>query len=128
MMVVDHEAIEALAGDVPEAPGAPHAERPAGQSGRRPATSAAAPNVQRILRVRVPVIAQLAARRMPIAKIRKISLGAIIEFEKPIQEPLDLLVNNRVVGKGEAVKSGENYGLRVTQIQDRVARIRSMGA
>lgn len=86
------------------------------------------PEVARILRVRVPVRVQLASRRMSIAEVRRLSLGMIIEFHKGIDESLDLLINNHPVGSGDAVKVGEHFGLRVSEVRDAATRIRSMGA
>ncbi len=84
--------------------------------------------LSRILKVHVPIIVQLARRAMPIAAVRDFSLGAIIEFEKSVEEELDLLVNNRRIGRGLCVKVGENFGLRITQICDQAQRVRSLGA
>ena len=53
--------------------------------------------------------------------------GAIIEFTRGNEEPLELLINNKVIGVGEAVKVGENFGLKITQIGDVKQLIRSMG-
>lgn len=85
------------------------------------------PDVRRILRIRVPVIVQLAKRVMPISAVRDLSVGAIIEFEKSVEDRLDLMINNRLVGHGSCVKVGENFGLRVMEIVDLAQRIRSMG-
>ncbi len=86
------------------------------------------PEIARILKIRVPVIAQLAARPMSVAEIRRFATGAIIEFEKSLEEDLDLLINNRPIGHGTCVKVGENFGLRVTEIANAQQRIESMGA
>ncbi len=83
--------------------------------------------LQRLLLIRVPVIVQLAARPMPISEVCALSVGAIIEFDKNVEEPLDLLVNDRPIGRGVCVKVGEYFGLRVTEICDRADRIRSLG-
>jgi flagellar motor switch protein FliN/FliY len=53
--------------------------------------------------------------------------GAIIEFSKSSDEPLDLLINNKVIGAGEAVKVGENFGLRITQVGDIKHVVRALG-
>ena len=53
---------------------------------------------------------EIDASRMPSA-FRK---AAIIEFEKSSDEPLELMINNKVIGLGETVKVGENFGLRIT--------------
>lgn len=85
------------------------------------------PEVARLLKIRVPVIVRLAERRMSIAAARKLSLGMIIEFNKHVDDPLDLLINNRLIGRGETVKVGERFGLRISAIDDAAARIKSLG-
>ncbi|MBU0639161.1 MAG: FliM/FliN family flagellar motor C-terminal domain-containing protein [Planctomycetes bacterium] len=84
--------------------------------------------VARLLRIRVPVIAQLAYSQMSIRSVRNLSAGAIVEFDKSVDDDLNLLVNNRPIGRGHAVKTGENFGLRVTAISSATHRIKSMGA
>ena len=53
--------------------------------------------------------------------------GAIIEFSKGSDEPLELLINNKVIAVGETVKIGENFGLKLTQIGDVRQIISSLG-
>lgn len=83
--------------------------------------------LSRILRLQVPVIVKLAERRMPLSEVLRLGAGAIIEFSKSSDEPLELLINNKAIGVGEAVKVGENFGLRLTQIGDVRSVIRAMG-
>lgn len=81
-----------------------------------PIASASKPPV---LKLRVPVIVVLAQRKMPIAAIRRLSAGYIVQFDKPVNEKLELMVNNRVIARGDAVKVGENFGLHVTRIHSK---------
>ena len=83
--------------------------------------------LQRILRLEVPVIVKLAERKLNMAEVLRLGVGAIIEFAKSSDEPLDLLINNKPIGVGEAVKVGENFGLRITQVGDVKTVIKSMG-
>jgi flagellar motor switch protein FliN/FliY len=83
--------------------------------------------LQRILRLEVPVIVKLAERKLSMSEVLRLGVGAIIEFAKSSEEPLDLLINNKPIGVGEAVKVGENFGLRITQIGDVKSLIQSMG-
>jgi flagellar motor switch protein FliN/FliY len=53
--------------------------------------------------------------------------GAIVEFFKASDEPLELLVNNKTIAIGETVKVGENFGLKITQIGDVKQVIKSLG-
>jgi flagellar motor switch protein FliN/FliY len=83
--------------------------------------------LERILRLEVPVIVKLAERRLMLSEVMRLGTGAIIEFFKSSDEPLELLINNKVIGVGETVKVGENFGLRITQIGDLKHVIKSMG-
>lgn len=90
------------------------------------APSVARIELQRILRLQVPVIVKLAERKLSLAEVMRLGNGAIIEFFKSSDEPLQLLINNKVIGTGETVKVGENFGLRITNIGDVKQVIRSM--
>jgi len=95
-------------------------------------SSASSPPVpgelKRILRLEVPVIVKLAERKIGLQEVLRLGIGAIIEFSKSSDEPLELHINNKPIGLGEAVKVGENFGLRITQIGDVKQVIRSLGA
>jgi flagellar motor switch protein FliN len=74
------------------------------------------PEIRRILQLYVPIIVRLAGKIMPLGEIMQLQPGAIIEFSKVIGEDLDLMINNKCIGGGQAVKVGEKFGLKVTQI------------
>src|SRR5437763_13648847 len=86
------------------------------------------PDLRRILRLQVPVIVKLAERKLTLGEVMRLGAGAIIEFSKSSDEPLELLINNKPIGVGDAVKVGENFGLKITQIGDVRQIIRSLGA
>lgn len=95
-----------------------------------PASSAQAANggeLRRILRMPVPVIVKLAERKLLLSEVMRLGAGAIIEFSKASDEPLELMINNKTIGVGEAVKVGENFGIRITQVGDVKQIIRSLG-
>jgi flagellar motor switch protein FliN/FliY len=102
-----------------------HAER------ARPAAVAphqsARGELARILRLEVPVIVKLAERKLLLSEVMRLGAGAIIEFIKGSGEPLELLINNKVIAVGETVKVGENFGLRLTRIGDIRQVIQSLG-
>lgn len=85
-------------------------------------------DLKRILQLEVPVIVKLAERKLTLGEVMRLGAGAIIEFSKSSDEPLELLVNNKAIGVGDAVKVGENFGLKITQIGDVREIIRSLGA
>jgi len=69
-----------------------------------------------LLKIEVPIIVSLAVKRQPIGRILELGPGSIIQFDKSCEETLNLEVNNRTIASGEAVKVGEKFGLRVTNI------------
>ena len=114
----------------------PAAEGTAGHSAG-PSPGAAAPTAgpparydedpRRILGLEVPVIVRLAETTMALSEIVGLSTGAIIEFDKLVDSHLDLMINNKCIGHGQAVKVGENFGLRVTDVGSVCDRIKAMG-
>lgn len=104
------------------------------QAQRTPAVPALANNgaggneLSRILRIQVPIIVKLAERKLLLSEVMRLGAGAIIEFAKASDEPLELLINNKTIGVGETVKVGENFGLRITQVGDVKQIIASLGA
>lgn len=85
-------------------------------------------DIHTILKLQVPVIVRLGERRMALDDVLALGPGAIIELPKPADHPLDLLVNNKAIGKGVAVKVGENFGLRVAAIGDAQQIVAAMSA
>ncbi|HLL89748.1 MAG TPA: FliM/FliN family flagellar motor C-terminal domain-containing protein [Tepidisphaeraceae bacterium] len=100
-------------------------ENPAAASVAAPAAPG---ELQRILRLHVPVIVKLAERKLLLSEVMRLGTGAIIEFSKSNDEPLELLINNKPIGLGEAVKVGENFGLRITQIGDVKQIVKALGS
>jgi len=85
-------------------------------------------DVHRILALSVPVSVKLAERQMPIRAITALTVGSIIEFDVPADSDLELVVSTTVIGAGQAVKIGENFGLRVSRLTSVRDRIRAMGS
>ena len=83
--------------------------------------------VDRILGVKVPVIVRVAEKKMTVEDVLKISLGGIITFDKDAYQHIELMVNNSVIGLGQPIKKGENFGLRVIQIGEITETIKSLG-
>ena len=69
-----------------------------------------------VLKLSVPIIVRLGEKSMTVKAVVALVPGAIIELPKNADSALDLMVNNRVIGVGSAMKVGENFGLRITRI------------
>lgn len=83
-------------------------------------------DISSILALEVPVIVRLAQRPITLAEVLQLTPGSILELPKDSDEELDLLINNRQIGRGLAVKIGENFGIRVTQINDTTGRVKAI--
>ncbi len=64
---------------------------------------------------------------MSLAEVMAFMPGAIIELPKRAEDELELMVNNRSIGTGVAVKVGENFGLQIEFVGDVRTRIEAMG-
>ncbi|MFH1747347.1 MAG: FliM/FliN family flagellar motor C-terminal domain-containing protein, partial [Planctomycetota bacterium] len=96
-MIVDQSEIDSLLNQAENLATEASAEikKPAPPPARpAPPKLPADPELARLFRLQVPVIVQLAVRNMSIAEIRQFATGAIIEFEKSVDDNLDLLINN----------------------------------
>lgn len=75
-----------------------------------------------VMDVPVEVTVEIGRRKMRIADVLKIGPGTVIELDKASGESLDILVNNRLLARGEAVVVGERYGIRLTEVVSLVGK------
>jgi flagellar motor switch protein FliN len=66
--------------------------------------------------VPLTVHAELGRTRMLVKDILRLSVGSVIELEKETGEALDILVNNKLIARGEVVEIVGNFGIRITEI------------
>jgi len=69
-----------------------------------------------LLRIRLPLEVTLARTRKPLLELLQLCPGAIIQFDKSCEEPLELSINGHVIARGEAVKVGDKFGLRILEM------------
>ncbi len=80
-----------------------------------------------LLDVPLEVSVELGRSRLSIQNLLALGPGSVIELDKLAGEPLDILVNGRLVARGEAVVVNDKFGVRITDIvsrAERVARLR----
>lgn len=95
----------------------------AGGSGSRPP---APPSMEMLLDVEMPVNVSFGRTHLPLKEVIKLSTGSIIELNRTITEPVDVIVNNCVIARGEVVVIEGNYGVRIQQIVSRSERLKSI--
>ena len=80
-----------------------------------------------LLDVPLDVTVELGRSRMTIQDLLALSPGSVIELDKVAGEPLDIVVNDRLIARGEAVVVNDKFGIRITEIisrSERIARLR----
>ena len=70
------------------------------------------------------ITVELGSTSKKINEILSFAPGTVIELDKIVGEPLDILVNGQFMAKGEVVVIDENYGVRVTDIVNPTNKIR----
>ncbi|EHM09604.1 flagellar motor switch protein FliN [Thermanaerovibrio velox DSM 12556] len=93
--------------------------------GQEVAVSSSAIDLIADIPVRITV--ELGRARKTIADILNMSPGSVVELNRMAGEPVDVLVNGKLIARGEVVVIDESFGVRITEIVSRVERIRSMG-
>jgi len=83
-------------------------------------------NMDLLLDVNLPISIELGRTSMRIKDILSLGPGSVVELKKLAGEPVDLLVNNKIVAKGEVVVVDENFGLRITSLLSPEERLRSL--
>lgn len=80
-------------------------------------------NIGLLMDVPLQVTVELGRTKMVIKDILELGTGSIVELDKLAGEPVDLLVNGKLVAKGEVVVIDENFGLRITDIVSPAERV-----
>jgi flagellar motor switch protein FliN/FliY len=89
-------------------------------------SSAPRENVDMLLDIELDVTIELGRTNLSIKRVLEMGPGSIVELDRMAGEPVDLLVNNKVVAKGEVVVVDENFGIRIVSLVSPEERIRSL--
>jgi flagellar motor switch protein FliN len=113
----------ALEGDATEerqaiAPAAPVS--PAAPEARSPQT------IDLLMDIELPVSVSFGRAELALKDVLKLTTGSIVELNRGISEPVEVIVNNCVVARGEVVVVDGNYGVRVQEIISRENRLRTL--
>ena len=69
-----------------------------------------------LLKIEVPVAVKLVETRQPVSRVLDLALGTILQLDKSCEETLSLEVGDQEIARGEVVKVGDRFGLRITSI------------
>jgi flagellar motor switch protein FliN/FliY len=79
-----------------------------------------------LLDVELPVSISFGKTQLPLKDVLKLTTGSIVELNRAITEPVEILVNHCLVARGEVVVVEGNYGIRIKQIASHQDRLRSL--
>jgi flagellar motor switch protein FliN/FliY len=78
-------------------------------------------NLNLVLDVELNMSLRFGMRKLPLREVLELSSGSVVELDRLVDDPVELLLDGRVIARGEAVIVDSNYGLRVTEITEPIA-------
>jgi flagellar motor switch protein FliN/FliY len=84
-------------------------------------------NLDFILDIPMQVTVQVGSTKMAIRDLLQLGQGSVVELEKLAGEAMEVLVNNKLVARGEVVVVNEKYGIRLTDVISTVERVQQLG-
>lgn len=95
-------------------------DAPSGQNSTHPHAGTGERRLDRIMQIPIDVQVVLGASTMPVSALMKLTEGSTIALDRKIGEPVEIIVNGRVIGRGEiTVLEGDDtrFGVRLTEIE-----------
>ena len=83
--------------------------------------------LERLLDVEMPVSVSIGRAQMALRDVIRLTTGSIVELSKNVSEPVDIVVNNCVVAKGDVVVIDGNFGIRIREVLSKEDRMRRFG-
>jgi flagellar motor switch protein FliN len=125
VFLLNKEMLEAVARtSAPEAPAEEPASPPSFDEPEHAELSPRASSTLNLLMdVELPVSVSFGRTRVRVQEILKLITGSIIELDRSISEPVEVIVNNCVVARGEVVVVDGNYGVRINEVMSKRERL-----
>jgi flagellar motor switch protein FliN/FliY len=85
-------------------------------AGKEPVPNPGQLNLQLVMDVELIVTLRFGQRQLALREVLELTSGSVIELDRQVEEPVELLLEGKVIARGEAVVIDGNYGLRVTEV------------
>jgi len=85
------------------------------------------PDLDFILDIPLDITVELGRVKMLVNDLLQVGQGAVIELNKPSDEPVEIYINNKLIARGEVVVVDEKLGIRVTDVISAFERVKSLG-
>jgi len=79
-----------------------------------------------LMEVELPVSVSFGRAQLPLRDVLKLNSGSIVELNRTISDPVEIIVNNCVIARGEVVVVEGNYGVRIQHVISREERLRTL--
>ena len=119
------EDLEALE-DIEDIDAGEDADEALDEAGKSAVPSGEAKSLDLILDIPLTVSVELGRSKMLINDLLQLGQGSVIELTKLVGEPLEVLVNQKLVARGEVVVVNEKFGVRLTDIVSPMERVQSL--
>jgi len=80
-----------------------------------------------ILDIPLDVSAELGKVKMLVNDLLQLGQGSVIELNKPVGDPIEIYINDKLIARGEVVVVDDKFGIRVTDIISPLERVKSLG-
>lgn len=104
----------------PAAPPQASAPAPAAEPATSPKNSR---NLDLLLDIELGASLRFGSRQMLLKEIIELCSGSVVELDRRVQDPVDLLIDGRLIAQGEVVIVGGNYGLRITRVANQIEKV-----
>ena len=81
------------------------------------------PNIARLMDVNLSVTVELGMTKKTLEHVLNLGEQSLVELDKQVGDPIDILVNGKLFARGEVVTVSENFGVRITELVTSVAKI-----
>jgi flagellar motor switch protein FliN/FliY len=78
-------------------------------------------NLKLVMDVELVMSLRFGQRQLPLREVLELTSGSVIELDRQVDEPVELLLDGKVIARGEAVIVDGNYGLRITEVPQPIA-------
>ncbi len=109
----------------PASPAEPPSARPAPAPASAPVT-ALSPGIELLLDVELEASLRFGCREMPLGELLDLGPGDVVQLDRHVADPVDLIVGDKIVARGEVVLINGNFGLRVTEVAAPRKRLESI--
>jgi flagellar motor switch protein FliN len=103
-----------------------HASGPGIKAPDQPRLAETRPGVELLLDVELEATLRFGCREMPLGEVLELGPGDVVQLDRHVSDPVDLIVGDKIVARGEVVLVNGNFGLRVTEVAEPRKRLESI--